>query len=76
MERIVLEVDDFSGKAFRSFSAENKKQFNIAVSLMLKKAINNASADNYKKMLDDLGNEAVSKGLDSDILEKMLRSDD
>jgi len=76
MERIVVEVDDFSGKAFRNFTPENKKQFNLAVSLMLKKAINDAGAADYKKLLDAVGSEAVSNGLTPDILEEILASDD
>ena len=76
MERIVVEVDDYSGKAFRNFTPENKKQFNLAVSLMLKKAINDAGATNYKKLLDAVGNEAIRNGLTPDILGEILASDD
>ncbi len=76
MERIVLEVDDFSGKAFRNFTPESKKQFNIAVSMMLKKAIDDGGIISYSKMLDAIGKEAISNGLTADILDKLLESDD
>lgn len=36
MDRIVLEVDDSTGKIYRNFSPESKLQFNQVVSLMLK----------------------------------------
>lgn len=76
MERIVVEVDDFTGRAFRNFTPEDKKQFNLAVSMMLKKVINDASARGYKKMLDNLSDEATGNGLTPEILDQLLHSDD
>jgi secreted protein with Ig-like and vWFA domain len=76
MEKIVLEVDDATGKVYRNFSPENKKKFNLAVNIVLKKAINDAGAVNYKKMLDEIGTEAVSNGLTPEILNGLLSSDD
>jgi len=49
MERIVLEVDDTVGKVYRSFSPESKQQFNQTVSLMAKKAVNDATFLEYSK---------------------------
>ena len=76
MERIVLEVDDTVGKIYRGFSAKSKKQFNQTVSLMVKKAVNDATFAEYSKLLDDTGNEAVKNGLTPEILESLLASDD
>jgi len=76
MERIVLEVDDAVGKVYRGFSPESKKQFNQAVSLMVKKAVNDATFADYSKLLDDNGNTAVKNGLTPEILEALLASDD
>jgi hypothetical protein len=76
MERIVLEVDDSVGKVYRGFSPESKKQFNQAVSLMVKKAVNDATFAEYSKLLDDNGNAAVKNGLTPEILEALLASDD
>ncbi len=76
MEKIVLEVDDVTGKLYRNFSPENKKKFNMAVNIVLKKAINDAGALNYKAMLDEIGNEAVSNGLTPGTLNELLHSDD
>jgi hypothetical protein len=76
MERTIVEVDDFSDKVFRNFTPENKKQFNLAVSLMQKKAINDAGISNYKKLLDAIGNETSGNGLTPEILEEILASDD
>jgi len=76
MDRIVLEVDDSTGKIYRNFSPESKQQFNQVVSLMLKKAINDKSLPDYKKSLDDIGFKAVAAGLTPEILEELLKSND
>ncbi len=76
MERIVLEVDDTVGKIYRSFSEQSKQQFNQTVSLMVKKAVSDATFAEYSKLLDDTGNEAVKNGLTPEILESLLASDD
>ena len=76
MDRIVLEVDDVVGKAYRNFNPEKKQQFSQAISLLIKKAINDANFDEYSKFLDDIGNEAAKNGLTPEILEALLASDD
>jgi hypothetical protein len=76
MEQIIIEVDGDVAKAYKKFSAESKRQFNLAVNLLLKKTANDASLPNYKKMLDTMGEEAVAKGLTPDILDALLKSDD
>jgi hypothetical protein len=76
MERIVLEVDDTVGKIYKSLSRESKRQFNQTISLMVKKAVNDATFADYSKLLDDAGNEAVRNGLTPEILEELLASDD
>ncbi len=76
MDTIVLEVDETVAKVYRSFSSESKLQFNQAVSLMLKKAVNDATFAEYSKLLDETGSEAVKNGLTPDILESLLASND
>ena len=68
MDRIVLEVDDITGRIYRNFSP--KQQFNQVVSLMLKKAINDKSLPDYKKKLDEIGFKAVAAGLTPEIVHK------
>ena len=75
MDRIVLEVDDSTGKIYRNFSPESKQQFNQVVSLRLKKAANNITLAFYKKKLDEIGFKAVA-GLTPEILEELLMSND
>ena len=76
MDRIVLEVDDSTGKIYRNFPLESKQQFNQVVSLMLKKAVNDITLSDYKEKLDAIGFKAVAAGLTPEILEELLRSDD
>ena len=76
MERIVLEVDDTVGKIYESFSEESKQKFSQTISLMVKKAVNDATFSEYSKLLDDTGKEAVKNGLTPEILEALLASDD
>jgi hypothetical protein len=76
MERIVLEVDDTVGKIYRGFSAESKQQFSQAISLLIKKAANDATFAEYSRRLDEIGNEALKNGLSPEILETLLASDD
>ncbi|TFF36358.1 hypothetical protein [Mucilaginibacter psychrotolerans] len=76
MQRIILEVDDTVGKAYQGFSKETKQQFNNTVSLMVKKALNDATFADYSKLLDDVGNEAIKNGLTPEILEALLADND
>ncbi len=72
----MIEVDNAVGKVYRKFSPESKKQFDQAVNVMLKKAVNDATLPNYKQMLDEVGAEALKNGLTPDILDELLRSDE
>ena len=76
MERIVLEVDDATGKAYRKFSDETKQSFNRTISAFLKKAINDSGSADYQKMLDNMGDEAVNNGLTPEILKDLLHNND
>ena len=69
-------MDDSVGKIYRGFSQESKQQFNQTISLMLKKAVNDATFPEYLKLLDEIGNEAIKNGLTPDILEALLAADD
>jgi len=76
MEKIVLEVDDSVGRIYENFSNESKQQFSLAVSLMLKKAVNDATFAEYSRQLDESANEAIKNGLTPEILETLLASND
>lgn len=76
MERIVLEVDDTVGKIYNGMNNESKQRFNQTISLMVKKAVNDATFADYSKLLDDTGSEAVKNGLTLELLATLLASDD
>ena len=46
MERIVLQVDDATGRAYQNFSPDAKREFNQILSLFLKEVINDSEPDN------------------------------
>jgi hypothetical protein len=76
MELIVLEVDDTVGKIYKGLTDKSKQQFGQMVSLMVKKAANDATFSEYSKLLDETGSEAIRNGLTPEILEALLASDD
>jgi hypothetical protein len=76
MERIVLEVDDTVGKIYSNLTEEGKQELNRTISLLLKKAANDASFESYMKLLDRIGTNAIARGLTPEILENLLASDD
>ncbi len=76
MERIELEVDESAGKLFREFSEQTRKQFGLAISLLLKKTAKNESSKEYTSFLDVIGNKALANGLTPEILDQLLKEDE
>jgi len=76
MERIVIQVDDSAGKMYRMLSSEKQQQISQAVNLLLKKASNDATATDYRKLLDEFGSKAMANGLTEEILAELLKRDD
>lgn len=76
MKRIVLEVDEQVGKLYQSLSVEKQQQLLEAISSVLKKSSNDATASDYRKTLDEFGNTALRNGLTEDILNGLLKEDE
>ena len=76
MERIVLEVDEQAIKAYRSLGLIKQQQFFEAVSMLVKKAANDATASTYRKALDEFGDTGFRNGLTEDILASLLKEND
>lgn len=76
MERIVLEVDDSVGKIYQQLNEKTKQRINQSVSLMVKKAVNDATVLKYSQLLDGIGAEAVKNGLTPEILDELLNGND
>ena len=72
MERIVLEVDDYTAKAWRNSSQEVKEIYQDKISEMLREL----KLKEFKALLDEAGRIAESNGLTEEILEKLLNEKD
>lgn len=76
MERIVINVDDGTGKIYRQLSADKQLKISEALTLLLKKAANDATETGYGILLDEFGKQAIANGLTPEILEELLKTDD
>jgi len=76
MERIVIQVDDSSGRIYHQLSSDKQRQISEAVNILLKKVDNDATAVDYRNVLDEFGNKALTNGLTPEILEELLKHDD
>lgn len=76
MDRIILPVDESTGKIYRQLSIEKQMQIAEALSIALKKSANDASAIEYQKLLDEFGTQATANGLTSEILAGLLKRDE
>ncbi len=76
MERIVIQVDDSAGRIYHHLSGDKQQQISDAVSLLLKKIANDATATNYRNLLDEFGHKAIANGLTPEILDALLKQDD
>ena len=72
MEKIMIEVDKVSEKAYNQMSPEAKKQFNFAINLLLKKAVNKSNYQKYLTFLDEIASEAEKNGLTEAKLQELL----
>jgi len=76
MEKIVIEVDNATAEEFKKFSPETRSRFGETVAIALKKIINDATNESYKKFLDAISDEAQKNGLTEDILNDLLNAHD
>lgn len=72
----MIQVDDSAGKIYRQLSADKQLLISDALSLVLKKAGNDSSDVEYRKLLDEFGQQAIANGLTPEILEDLLKKDD
>jgi len=76
MNRIVIEVDDEVAKAFMHADKSRQKSISNAINGWLKKVVNRSSLNQYKHMLDTMGDEAAANGLTPEKLEQLLKEND
>ncbi|MCR8560976.1 hypothetical protein KXD93_25185 [Mucilaginibacter sp. BJC16-A38] len=76
MERIVLEVDDQTAKAWRNTSAKLREQIGKNLELVLNDSLSKTKEANFELLLQEARAEAAKNGLTEEILEKLLNEED
>ena len=76
MERIVLEVDDKTAKAWRNTSAKLRTQIERNLEQVLNDSLNKTKEANFELLLQEIRTEAAKNGLTEEILEQLLNEED
>jgi hypothetical protein len=76
MERIVLEVDDQTAKAWRNTSAKLREQIGKNLELVLNDSLNKSKEANFELLLQEIRIEAAKNGLTEEILAQLLNDND
>lgn len=75
MERIVLEVNDQTAKAWRNTSAKLRTQIERALELLLNDSLNKTKEANFELLLQEARAEAAKNGLTEEILMNLLNEE-
>ncbi len=76
MERIVIEVDETTGKKWRLSSQQQRKKISQKINIRLTKELMADSKEEFKQYLDELGATMKERGLTENILQKILEEDE
>lgn len=76
MERIVIEVDEITGKKWRLSSQKQREKISQEINIRLAKELMADSKEEFKQYLDELGETLKARGLTEDILQEILKSDE
>ncbi len=76
MERIVIEVDDATGKKWSLAPAKFKKEVSEKISDSITKILNDTRKENFLAYLDELGEKMKRRGLTEDALNDILKDND
>jgi hypothetical protein len=74
MDRIVIEVDEMTGKKWRLSSQKQREKISLIINILLSKMLAD-SKEKFKKYLDELGETMKQRGLTEDILKGILEDD-
>lgn len=72
MERIVLEVDDQTAKAWRNTSAKLRTQIGKNLAHILNDSLSKTQKENFELLLQDARKEAARNGLTEELLAQLL----
>jgi hypothetical protein len=76
MERIVIEVDDKTAKAWRNTSAKLRGKIEKNLEQVLNDSLKKTKEANFELHLEEIRAEAAKNGLTEEILEKLLNEED
>lgn len=76
MERIVIEVDEATGKKWRLASSKFKKEISEKISESISKVLDDYKKEDFLAYLDELGEKMKQRGLTEEILDDILKNDD
>ncbi|MEN9521587.1 MAG: hypothetical protein RLZZ381_4175 [Cyanobacteriota bacterium] len=72
-EEIKIRVDPETAKAFNSTSASERQKLELLLNLKLKESLSNS--DSLLKIMDEISQEAINKGLTPEILQSLLEDE-
>ena len=75
MERIVLEVNDSLGKAWRNTSSKLRTQIEKNLELLISDSLSKTKEANFELLLQDARKEAAANGLTEDTLTQLLNEE-
>jgi hypothetical protein len=76
MERILLEVNDQTAKAWRNTAAKLRTQIGKNLELVINDSFNKSREANFELLLQEIRAEAAKNGLTEEILTKLLNDED
>lgn len=76
MERIVIEVDETTGKKWGLASAKFKKEISEKISESISKILDDNRKENFLAYLDEIGEKMKQRGLTEEALNDILKADD
>ena len=76
MERIVIEVDDDTGKKWNLAPSDFKKDISEKISESISKILNDNRKENFLAYLDEIGEKMKQRGLTEEIVNDILEGDD
>jgi len=75
MERIVLEVDDQTAKAWRNTSPKLRSQIGKNLEQVITESLNKTKEANFELLLQDVRKEAANNGLTEEVLAQLLNEE-
>jgi hypothetical protein len=76
MDRIVLEVEDETAKAWRNTSPKLREQIGKNLEEVLSYSLSKTKEENFELLLQDARAEAFKNGLTEEILNQLLNEED